>query len=248
MENQFIKIQDYLDDLLPEEERQLFEKELVINRELRDETELQRKINNTIHSRIEAQQGLMALQSTLANSKKQYFESVISDNENIEPSPKVLPLKRWGITIAVAACLLMGLNFLGIFNSNLGQLPSLSSEVTRGSEDPGLLTDAISSFNEKDYKKSIQLFSELSVSNPTGARFQYYLALSYIGDKRWSEAIDTAIPIAEGTSLYHEDAAYFAALAALKLNDNNLALNYANKVSENSAYYKKAQRIIKKVK
>lgn len=248
MENQFIKIQDYLDDLLSEEERQLFEKELAINRELKDETELQKKINGTIRSRIEAQEGLMALKSTLAKSKKQYFESAPSESERIVPLGKVSPFKKWGITIAVAACLLVGLNFLDIFSPSLSQLPSLSSEITRSSEDPVLLSDAITAFNQKDYKVSANLFSELSVSNPTNVRFQYYLALSYIGDKRWSDAIDTAIPIAEGTSLYNEDAAYFTALAALELNDKSLALNYVRKVSENSAYYKKAQRIIKKIK
>lgn len=41
MENYFSQIQDYLDGLLSEEERQLFEKELLINKELREEIALQ---------------------------------------------------------------------------------------------------------------------------------------------------------------------------------------------------------------
>lgn len=247
MENYFSQIQDYLDGLLSEEERQLFEKELLINKELREEIALQRKINDTIRNRIEAQEGLTALKSTLDKTQKQYFESASSADDVIVPSRNVFSFKKWGIAIGVAACLLISLNFLGIFNTGLHNVPSLPAEVTRNSDDQVLLTNAITSFNQKDFKKSIPLFSELTSAHPTSTRFQYYLALSYIGDKRWSDAMDTAIPVADGTSLYKDDAAYFTALAAWELNNESLALNYAKKVSKSSEYYGKAQRIIKKI-
>ncbi|MCH5716278.1 hypothetical protein [Niabella hibiscisoli] len=53
-------------------------------------------------------------------------------------------------------------------------------------------------------------------------------------------------PLSEGESAYKEDAAFFAALSAYKLNRKPEALAFAKQVSESSAYYQSSQKIIKK--
>ncbi len=246
MEKYIDKIQDFLDGLLSEEERNSFEKELATNDELMEEVRMQKKLNEVIRSRIEASVRIDELKVSLAKNREKYFVSSISKIKNSLSTPKVFSLKKWTITIGVAACLLLGLNFLGVFSPSLNELPLLTSEVVRSSNNKNEVNDAIASFNAKNYNESIQLFTALTKKAPLNSRFQYYLALSYMGKKEWKDAKDTFIPIAEGNSIFREDAAYFTAVAALELEDKKLALAYAKRVSKDSQYYKKAQRIIKK--
>lgn len=248
MKNYFNQIQDYLDNLLSEEERQDFEKELFINEKLKQEMQEQKKLVALLERRIETNKGLESFHATLESKRKIYFDSPSIATDVPTPSTKTFSLKKWGLSIGIAASLLIGLNFLGVFSSNLNELPVLQSEITRGgNNDEDVLNAAVTSFNDKDYKESILLFSELATSDSTNTRFNHYLGLSYVGDEHWQEAIDVLIPLANGNSLYREDAAYFVALSAWELKDPSLTKKYASIISENNSYYKKAQKLLKKI-
>ncbi len=261
MENYFDKIQDYLEDLLSKEEQAIFEKELNLNEELKKETENQRYLNQVIKDRISAKKGLEDFKSTLKSNRSIYFDSsqentltskeaIANDLPNLSNTPtgKVISIKKWSISIAIAACLLIGLNFLGIFSTDLTQLPTIQSEITRNNNDQSVLIEAINNFNKKEYKNSTNLFSSLIEKDANNIRFQYYLGLSYLGDKQPQYASTLLIPIADGSSIYAEDAAYFAAIAAWQQQQINIATSYAEKISSKNPYYKKAQKLLKKIK
>lgn len=246
MKNYFNQVQDYLDDNLSEEALRDFETELSINEELKQEVKEQQKLIDLLKHRIETNKGLVSFHETLESKRKIYFDTPSLPTDLTPSSTKTFSFKKWGVSIGIAATLLIGLDFLGVFSANLNKLPVLQSEVTRsGSAEGEVLNTAVASFNDQDYKKSIQLFSELATIDSTNTRFNHYLGLSYVGDKRWQEAVDVLIPLANGNSLYREDAAYFVALSAWELKDYNLTKEYANKVSENNSYYKKAQKLLK---
>lgn len=263
MKNYFTQIQDYLDGLLSQEEQEDFERELSLNEELNKETAIQKRLIEVITARVEADKGLKELKVTLNNNRKQYFSSVTESglnqsngNENrvstnldtpTDKKVKEFTFKKWGISIAAAACLLIGLNFLGLFSTNLEALPTLQSEITRSNNKQFTLTEAIEHFNSKDYKQSTLLFSDLLKEDSSNVRFQYYLALSYFGEELFEEAASQLESIANGQSLYAQDAAYFYAISTWKLDKNNLAIEYAKKVSSTNSYYKKAQKLIKKL-
>lgn len=247
MKNYFDQVQDYLDDNLSEEALRDFEKELSINEELKQEVNEQQKLIDLLKRRIETNKGLESFHETLESKRKIYFDTPSLSEDLSSSTTKTFSLRKWSVSIGIAATLLIGLNFLGVFSTNLNKLPVLQSEITRsGSEEGDVLNTAVASFNEKDYKKSIQLFSELAALDSTNTRFNHYLGLSYVGDERWQEAIDVLVPLANGSSLYREDAAYFVALSAWELKDYNLTKEYADKVSVNNSYYKKAQKLLKK--
>ncbi len=250
MKNYFDKIQDYLDGLLSQEEQNSFEKELSLNKELKDETQSQRYLNETIESRIKATDKLGKLKHNLKNNGKIYFSSSTADilkTQSTSTKGRIFSIKKWGISIAAAACLLIGLNFLGVFSANLSQLPAIQSEITRGHNDQKILTAAIDQFNAEEYKRSIVLFSDLLKKDSINVRFQYYLGLSYLGDKQFQDAADILISIADGNSTYAEDASYFAAIAAWQQDKNDIAVKLLKRISSESTYYKKAKKLLKKL-
>lgn len=263
MKNYFDQIQDYLDGHLSQGEQEDFERELSLNEDLNKETVAQKHLIEVITARIKADKELKELKETLNNNRKRYFNSATeselnqnNENENTvsklnaptDKKVKEFTFKKWGISIAAAACLLIGLNFLGIFSANLEALPTLQSEITRSNDNQLTLTEAIDHFNSKEYKQSTLLFSDLLKDDPSNVRFQYYLALSYFGEEHFQEAENRLQLIADGHSLYAQDAAYFYAIRAWKQNKKDLAIEYANKVSPTNSNYKKARKLIKKLR
>lgn len=246
MDNYSEKIQDYIDGLLSDAEKQSFEDALAKDEGLRKETELQQQIQDVLSVRNNSEQGLQELKATLSEKGKEYFSSP-PKTIALKPSLRRKILSRWGIGAGVAACILIGLAFFGVFSSDLNQLPILQSEVVRGATNNDNISMAINAFNHKDYKTSIRLFSEISEKDKDAVRFKYYLGLSYCGDKQYESATEILIPVADGVSLYQDKAAYYIAVAAKESGKKQLALKYVQKVSKGSPYYNKASRLIKKL-
>lgn len=246
MENYFDKIQDYLDGLLSKGEDEDFKKELDLNAGLRKETENQKHLNEVIANRIKAEKGLNNLKHSLESNRATYFGST-KEKDSLSSKSKIISIKKWYISMAVAASILIGLNFMGIFSTDLAQLPSIQSEKTRGNNDQSILTEAIDKYNIQEYDESAILFSSLLEKDSTNVRFQYYLGLSYLGDKQPQVALELLLPIANGSSIYAEDATYFTAIAAWKQNQIDIATKYAKKIPSESAYYKNAKKLLKKV-
>lgn len=254
MNNYFEHIHDYLDGLLSQEENAAFDKELSINEALREETQSQKRLMDILKGQLIADQNLEDFKSSLKSYQKSYFgtsEAKASSEQanrlKEKQIPKTTSLRRWSMVIGVAACLLIGLNFLGIFSPNLMRLPAIPSETTRGGNNEQTLTEAIARYNAKEYDKSIPLFSTLLEKDSANIRFQYYLGLSHFGNKQLQEAVDILQPIAEGSSIYSDAATYYIAVIFWQENKNDQSASYAAKVLENSPYYKKAQLLLKKV-
>jgi len=243
MEKYFDQIQDYIENLLSPAEREAFEQALQQDAGLREETALQQQLHPIICQRVQAAPGEAQLRQTLANNRDLFHTA----STEAKTEPRVFQLKRWAIGVAVAACLLIVFNFFGLFAPNLTQLPTLSTETVRGTEQVSTLNQGIEAFNQAQYTTSAGIFSALWTQDTTQVRMQYYLGLSYLGGQDYTQAIQTLQPLAEGTSIYVDDAAYFTAVAAWKNNNTAKGLRFARQVSEASDYYDRAQKLIKKM-
>jgi len=124
--------------------------------------------------------------------------------------------------------------------------PEMPQAVVRGSEE--LSNKGALLFNEGKYEQALPLLKEQVAAHPDDATTSFFYAVSLVKTKNYREAFPVLQTLANGSSAYKEEAAFFAALAAYKLDKKEDAVNYAGIVSESGAYYKQAQKIISRLK
>ncbi len=235
MDNYFEYIQDYLDGNLTPEELQRFENELARNAELQAEADHQRALRDTIAKQLRADEGLPALNATLQTVSGAHFGK--------PAKPKRSAVVRWLIPVAAAACLLVIFNMPGWWTDNYEALPDMPASMTRGVASEAITKQAADAFNAKEYVASMPLLKELVAEDTTHMRNRYYLGLSYLGLKDYEQSAATLRPLAEGASVYADDAGYFLAVSLWHLGKPDEALRYAERVTPQSDYYRKAQKL-----
>ncbi len=236
MDNYFEQIQDYLDGTLPPEDRQRFEEELARNVDLQLETDRQRMLGETLRKRLVAEHDVPALRATLKDVSDQYFSDTVKK--------KRPTLIRWLIPLAAAACLLVVSNWLGWFATDYDALPRISVSATRGVDQEEGFREAAEAFNDANYARSSDLFGALAYQDTGTVRNRYYLGLSYFGSKDLEQAVGALTPVADGSSVFADDARYFLAVALWRLGKLDEALRYAEQVSPSSPYRKKAGKLV----
>ncbi|MFB2120425.1 tetratricopeptide repeat protein [Parapedobacter sp. 2B3] len=239
MDNFFESIQDYLDGALSPEEHQRFERELERNEPLLLETDNQRMLREVLGKQVAAAPMIPLLRNTLKEVSDRHFGSV--------RKKKKITVVRWLAPLAAAAVILVVVNFMGWFAADYDALPPMPSSVTRGAVDDSAVSQATEAYNVGDYLQSIGLFRQLMAADPTVARYPYYLGLSYIGNEDYQRAIEQLQAVADGKSVFAEDACYFTAVALWKLGKDKEALVYMRKVTEASEYYRKAEKLRNKL-
>jgi len=239
MEHYFEHIQDYLDGLLTPEERRVFEQELQRNVALREETNHQRELHAIIGKHQRAAEGLPALQETLRQVSDNHFAS--------RPALKKRRMITWLIPMAAAACLLVAFNFFGWFTTDFNQLPEMSLAVTRGNASDTDYEEAARAFNAADYDSSAELLAALVQRDTTVIRYRFFLGLSHIGQQDYHRAAAQLRPIADGPSVFADDARYFTAVALWHIGNEQQAANYAKQVTVSSPYYEKAEKLLRKL-
>lgn len=236
MDNYFEHIQDYLDDILSPEDRQRFEEELARNANLRSETDHQRSLRETLGKRLAANEGVPAFVQTL---------QTVSDAHFSKPKErKRFTVVRWLIPVVAAACLLLVFILPGRWSVDYEALPDLPVSVTRGVGAENRSRQAAEAFNAKDYQRSIQLLQPLIAKDTTQIRYRYYLGLSYLGLKDYRQSADVLSTVADGKAVYADDARYFLAVALWRLDELDEALRYAERVTSQSEYHRKARKLV----
>ncbi len=236
MDNYFEHIQDYLDDILSPEDRQLFEVELASNAELREETNHQRGLRQTLSKHLRANEGVPALLLTLQSASDNYFAES-------QPQKRSMVI-RWLIPVVAAACLLLVFTIPGLWTVNYEALPEMSVSVARGADDENTSRLAAEAFNAKDYARSTELLQLLIAEDTTQIRGRYYLGLSYLGMKDYRQSAVVLRPVADGKAVYADDARYFLAVALWRLGEPDEALRYAERVTSQSGYHRKARKLV----
>ncbi len=239
MENYFEHIQDYLDGTLSPEEHHRFEHELEHNEALQLETSHQRMLRETLDRQLTAITRIRALQATLEEVSNRHFG-------NKSGRRKITTL-RWLAPVVVAASLLLVFNFLGWFATDYEALPDMPSSVMRGAAEENTILLAAEAYNTENYTRSIDLLQTLMTTDPTAARYPYYLGLSYIGKKDYRQAVERLQFVADGTSVFADDARYFLAVALWRLGKVEEAVYQANRVTGASEYHNKAEKLSRKL-
>ncbi len=232
----FEKIEAYTEGWMSEPERAAFELELQADAQLKQDYEDWLHADDILKRHIGSRSNITDLEQILNPLTQQYFKT------EHPAKAKVVSIRKYVVSaIAAAAIFIIYLSLpTGIENYNV---PNMPQAVVRGSEN--LSNKGAQLFNEGKYEEALPLLKEQALSKPEDATANFFYAVSLVKTKKYDEALTVLKPLAKGESAYKEDAVFFAALSAYKLNRKPEALGFAEKVSERNAYYQSSQKIIK---
>lgn len=238
MEKLTDKIQDYIDGLLDGDELQAFEQKLREDEDFRNLVYLQREVNDIIHKRVNS--GEQDLRISLRAAEQE-----IRSHDGATPLiKKIKPL----IAVVSAACLfVVGYLFFTNSNSSLYELPAMQSEVVRGEEAVARYEEAVRLYNAKSYKESREMLNQLIQEEPEVVQYQYYAALTYVGEKKWKEALKALEPVAFGTSIFQEEATYYMAVCHHKEGNDAEVKRLLQTISSQGKIGEKAKKLLKKI-
>lgn len=231
-------IDAYLNGELNAEEQQAFEQELRSNQQLQEQVNAYRLLNSTVGKHLQAEQTLPELKQILDPLTHQYFK---------KEKVKVFTMRRTMYMLAAAASivliLLVALPGTSPDNYSFDAMPGA---IVRGNEDAK--AKAAQLFNNKQYADAAKAFQELKATSTADATVDFYLGISLLKTEQYALALPLFETLANGTSVYAEDANFFAALSAYHLQQHEKAKQYAVKVKEGSRYWKNAKAVLKKIK
>ena len=231
-------IDAYLNGELNAEEQQRFEEELRSNTQLQVQVNAYRLLNNKVGKHQRAEQTLPELKQILDPLTHQYFK---------QQKAKVFTMKRTMYMLAAAASVVLILMLALPGTSPDGySIDNMPGAIVRGTEDEK--AKAAQLFNNKQYAEAATAFAKLKATAPADATVDFYLGISLLKTEQYADALPLFETLTIGTSVYAEDANFFAALSAYHLQQNEKAKQYAEKVKEGSRYWKNAKAILKKFK
>ncbi|WP_099367153.1 hypothetical protein [Sphingobacterium sp. 1.A.4] len=241
-------IQDYIDGVLRAEDRLEFDRLLREDVDFGKELNLQKEMHGILKDRLgskeeELRTTLKAVEREIRDGER---DAKADDGEISPENIKVVSWKKWIIPLVAAACLLLIGKFFFFPSSYNYELPDMPSEIVRGQEDPELnrYEEAVKAYNSKDYEKSTLILEELSAKEPELLQYRYFLGLSLMGKKDFLMAVDQLTPIADGESVFQQDACYYLGVSLHELERDSEAVEYLEKVSRESKHYEDAQELL----
>lgn len=235
-------IQDFIDGTLAEEDKLLFNHCWENDSDFREQLAVQQDIHQILKSRLSEESD--ALRKNL----------VIAAKEVRQGTRHIRSWKTNVITFVAAACvLILASLFLFPRENSLYELPQMRSEIVRGSTDmednsaSQRYEEAVEAFNKGLYNKSTKLLSDLQVENPEVSQYQYYHGLSLLGEMKYSNASSLLAELAQGESVFKNEALYYVAIAYYKEGRMDDAILSLEMVPENAAVYDKAQLLLKTI-
>lgn len=237
MESFSDKIQDYIEGTLTQEEILAFENQLHIDSDLRTMVKLQREVHDILNSRINSTE--VELRNTLAEVELKTRYGAVRNVINFK---KIISIAAVFLVISFGT-----LWFYKTNENSIYELPIMQSEIVRGELSNSSYEDAVLLFNTSKYNEAQLILKELISKDSTVIQYQYYYGLCFIGDHKWDAAISSLHEVANGESIFADDAKYYLALAYYKLDKLNEAHQYLNKISDESNLADKILKLKKKI-
>lgn len=212
-EDTYERIENYLAGLLSHQERKTFEDDLEASVELQEQLEQQKLLRLSIE-----EQGL---RNTLEKIHK----------EQIQPAPKVIPLRSRSWTKYAVAAVVGALLIWGGLNFSRKQSANQSLFASNFTPDPGLPTtmsssnnfeffEAMVSYKQGDYQKAISAWEKLVQTKPKNDTLNYFLGVAHLANDNEEEAITfLQWTIEQEDSKFLPYAYYYLGLAHLKGGD-----------------------------
>jgi len=256
------KIESYVLGVMPEEQRALFEAEILANPTLRKEVELVEQLNNHLmddfHSgTVQESEYTGELRSFFnSNEAKEIKNKIRKVNDEYKLSSQPRKRKFFNVAAVLVALLMGSFGYLffapisgeKMFNSYYSE-SDLPSVVKRGGEGNPLVQGVIS-FKDQNYKEAIisfKLYKESSEDiDPT---VYLYHGISFLETDEIQLALAEFNKMIASESLDRSKGLWFKALAYIKIEDKEAAKIVLNKIASNSSNfnYEEALELIEKL-
>ena len=237
--NHFEQIEAYLSGAMVEQEKALFEQQLQQDAALRRDFEEWLQTEAIIAKHEAAEANLPEIKKTLSALTRAHFGKSAHEQKG-----KLILFRKYVYAAMAAAAILLFFILMpgGIDNYNIAPMPGA---VVRGAEDAGKKGGQL--FNEGKYAEALPYLRKNANADTANATANFYYAVALLKTERATDALPVFKKLAQGGSAYKGDSYFFAALAAYKSGEKNLAKEFAKQVPQASPYYKNARKILKKL-
>lgn len=223
MNDNFEKIESYLNGSMAAEEKSRFEKELAENNELQQLFNLYSTINTEMYNAEKYSDREAALKNTLSQLNRKYFK---------QQSTPVIPMQQKNSfsrrILAVAAGLILILVAYFAFFSNRNTPTRLADQYVKkelmhlsqtmdGAKDS--LQQGIAAYNNKEYEKALQLFEAVYATHPDNSDALRYMGTVYLITKEYDKALGKFDDLAAKKELFSNAGPFLKAVTLLQRND-----------------------------
>lgn len=222
MEENYARIEDYLDDLLNPADRADFEAELLANPELAADLEHVREARARLARQWTQQNDDAALAQTLQTIGQQHFSSAASPAPTLRAAPSVSSRRWW---LAAAAVLTAALITWLVWPkpdaatqlyAEHRRFPEASFTL-KGSEPTSQnLQNAANFFNQKNYAAALYAFQSYFSNGGDDLEARFFMGLCQMELGKTAEATSTFSTLHDGDSSWAAEAAWYLALTHLR--------------------------------
>ncbi|MFZ2901174.1 MAG: tetratricopeptide repeat protein [Saprospiraceae bacterium] len=229
MKQLYATFEAYIDGELNPEERQVFEKQLLADPQLKKQFDEFAAMRKRYQDGFAGEAAEAKLKDSLENLGKEFFP----------PSQKQKPSRRiWLLApVLAAACALALLLFYrpkDLFRQYYQ--PPLAAFTEKGSAAAGLYQQAEQAFNAGDFVRAGQFFDTILAENPGDLQASFYRGLCHLETGDPAAARGMLEPLAQGPSAFAEDARWFLALSYLREKDYGACLAELDQIPEGSRW------------
>lgn len=238
-EEVYISFESYLNNEMPQAEKELFEQRLNSDNQFRESFNLYKETTAMLENKFDSK--TIDFKENLKSISKTHF------SENKEDKSRVINFKPFYYAIAASVVLAFGTWFMMQGNPEYGDFNQHENAyfTERGSIIKNLRL-AQNAFNEKNYKVAIENF-EIVLKDYDKPEVRFFYGISLLEENRYSEAETNFTNIQEGTSVYKDKATWYLALSKLKQNQFEECKNYIKQIPEDAEDYEKAQKLLSKL-
>ncbi len=236
MEGQFLLFEHYLAGELSKEELVKFENLLQTDIDFKKAFNQYREVHNSLELTFKNNNEQLNFENNLKNISNTYFEKSTSKSNY-----------KWYYSIAASIAVL-----LSVYLFYPSTKPSYEEYITypsvnftvRGNQE-NILLDAQNAFNNKNFTKANELFSEVLKKETENTEIKLYNGLALIEINKFNEASTLLNSIANGNSSFKYQAIWYLALSNLKQNKYAECKLLLEKLPEEFNQYLKAKKLLK---
>ncbi len=241
-EEDYKKIDQYLQGELPKEENALFQSRLSEDQEFAAAFEIRQQMTNYLQASLQQP----ALEAKMEEFGKQYFkESTPSSGKRVK-----MPFLRIGLAIAAAIALLLMVwnpfNSVNLYTQYAAAHPPLA--LVEKNAATNLAQKAEQAYANKEYENAYIALSEIIQTEPNNVQASLALGISALESGRINEAQSIFNNLANGSSILKSYGQWYLALSYLKTDENEKAKSILETLDNNEpALKKKATELLKKL-
>lgn len=248
-EEKLLTVARYLEGDMELQEKQEFEILIQSEPELQGMLEAYKNIYQTLKMKLAPAEDDRAVEATLQLLNQQYFKDTVTASPVKET--KTVPLLVYLKWMSVAAVLVVGLLVWAPWRTNLYSEYGISKEMSvaeRGEGDKNNLEKAADYYNAHDFRAAAKILEKEYEADADNSLVAYYYGITLIENNNADGARTVLSKLYAGESVFKYDAAYYIALSFIKQNNYPKALEWLEKIPQDTAGFDKAQQLIKKLR